>query len=369
MLDVFRSDLHCCTICHDQCLFATAEVFATGRQTYATSRKAMILSAVLRGELDWTPAVVNLIYSGLSSGIQHAVCVNANDPTGWPDETDYLRAARVEIIQAGKAPHWVQQMKQNWQVYGSPYPEPGDSLINSAPVLFLFDAVTRALQPETISDWKQLAEELELEMGILAAGSSGFELYDLGFLPEARQAGQQLHEQLEGLKPSLVVSDSPEAIYMLKNIWPAWGLDPVCPVRHSTEWIAEVLKEREIQLPKAGEPQVYLDPSYLGRYLGIIDPPRESLNRLGVPMVEMIRNRQEAFPSGSFYGDKPGYWTHKIAQDCCTSAQAVGGQGIITASPFDERNLRAIVTPTINIQPFHQIVLSRLGRSEMSKKV
>jgi hypothetical protein len=363
MLDSSLADLHRCTVCHDQCIFATAEVYATGRQTYATSRKAMILSTVLRGWLDWTPAVVNLMYSGLSSGIQHAVCVNINDPAGWPDETDFLRAARVEIVRAGKAPHWAQEMHQNWQVYRSPYPEPGEYFTDPAPVLFLFDAVTRALQPEAISGWRQLAEGMGQEMGVLAAGSSGFELYDLGFLPEARQAGQQLHEQLERQKPIQVVSDSPEAVYMLNKIWPFWGLELACPVRHTTEWLAEVLAEREVELSNSGEPQVYLDPSYLGRYLGIIDQPRESLHRLGVQLVEMVRNRQEALPSGSFYGEKPGSWTYKIAQDCCASAQAVGGQGIITASPFDERNLLAAGAGRLHIQPFHQIALTRLGMS------
>jgi hypothetical protein len=55
--------------------------------------------------------------------------------------------------------------------------------------------------------------------------------------------------------------------------------------------------------------------------------------------VEMLRHGVEALPSGSYYGDAIGTWVHAIGEDRRASARAAGASGILTASPFDYRNL------------------------------
>ena len=80
----------------------------------------MLIQAVRRGQLDWTPSVVDVLYSGLSSGVQHAVCVDSGDPAGWSDETVYLRAARAEIVRSGRAPLWAQSLRDAWQATWKP---------------------------------------------------------------------------------------------------------------------------------------------------------------------------------------------------------------------------------------------------------
>jgi hypothetical protein len=339
ILERFARDLRRCAICHDQCQFATVEVFAGGRQTLATPRKAMLLEAVRHGAIGWTPTLVDVVYAGLNSGVQHAVCVNRGDPDGWPDETAYLRAARAEIVRAGRAPAWAVALRDAWARTGNPYGLPDADLPVAGRFVFAVDAATRAFHPGAALAWGQVLDQLHGQAGRLATGSSGFELYDLGFVDEARAAATAWNAQLASLGAETVISDSPEAVYMMTRIWPQWGLTPAAPAQPAATWLAATLAARDLALPPTGPPLTFHDPACLARYLGEIAAPRAAAERLGIPLVEMLRHGAEALPSGSYYGAAPGAGVRAIAEDRIASARATGATGILTASPFDYRNL------------------------------
>jgi len=358
MLSVFDSDLRRCAICHDQCLFATVEVFASGRQTLATSRKAMLIEAVRHGTMTWTPRAVEVMYSGLSSGVQHATCVNCGDPAGWPDETLYLRAARAAIVAAGLAPQWAVRLCDTWRRAGDPYGLGAGAEAGPGTIVFLSDAASRAFLPAEAATWAGIADELGISAGQLAGGSSGFELFDLGFVEEARQAAALLAARLMSLSPEIIVSDSPEAVYMIAQVWPKWGLTAPAPVRHASEWLAAELAQRGLVRGTVGAPLAFHDPSCLARYLDVLDAPREVCRRLGVLLVEMLRHGVEALPSGSYYGDSPGAWLPAVRAERVAAAAAVGATGIVTASPFDYRNLRDLGLPVVSLG---QLAAAQLG--------
>lgn len=340
MLDEFARDLARCASCHDQCLFATGEVFASGRHTVATSRKALVLQALRAGTLSWTPSVISLMYLGLSSGVQHAVCVHRGDPEGWPDETVYLRAARAEIVRRGLAPGWATRLRDVCRASGNPYGLPDGPVPNRSGAVLFLDGASRAFQPDASRWWAEVAVYLREPLGTLASGSTGFELFDLGFVDDARDAARRLYDRLRGLEPAIVLSDSPEAVYMMRVVWPEWELGPPFPVTHTSEWLAALLEAQRIELPLKGKPVAFQDPSCLARYLGVVQAPRQVLRRLGVHLVEMLRYGEEAPPVGPYFGEGVGSWVIRLVRERASSATAAGAEAIVTASPFDFRNLQ-----------------------------
>lgn len=339
MLEPFENDLRRCAGCHDQCLFATAEVFATGRQTLATSRKALLLLAASHGELSWSAALADVAYAGLGSGIQHSVCVHRGDPSGWPDESEYLRAARVELVREGFAPAWAVAMRDRWRSAGDPYGDSGEERAVPGEVVFVSDAATRAFQRDTPSEWLSVAGELGVAAGSLGTGSSGFELAELGFIDEAREAAADLRARLAGLRPRLIVSDAPETVHTIARWWPEWGVDSPAPIQHTSEWLADRLCAAGTKRRSSGPLLTFQDPSFLARYLGVVDAPRDALGRMGVRLAEMWRSGIDASPTGSFFGEHVGGWVREVATDRASSARISGAEGIVTASPFDYRNL------------------------------
>jgi Fe-S oxidoreductase len=338
-------------------MFGTVEVFAAGRQTYATSRKAMLLQAVRRGDLDWSPVLVDVMFAGLSSGLQHTFCVHQADPAGWPDETDYVRSARAQIVRAGAAPAWAAALRDRWLATGDPYGSSETIQSADGEVIYLVDAATRALNPGAAQAWRRIFSMLGQPVGMWSAGSSGFELFDLGFVDEAREAASRLHSRLSGLKLDLIISDSPEAVTMLLATWTQWNLSLDIPVQHTSQWLAERLRSRPERAKVSGLRLTFHDPSCLARYQAETEAPRAALRQLGIDVVEMLRHGAEALPSGSYYGLLPGAWAADIPRDRIASARAAGADGIITASPFDYHNLQG----DLPVMDLGEIAAQRLG--------
>ena len=89
----------------------------------------------------------------------------------------------------------------------------------------------------------------------------------------------------------------------------------------------------------------YHDPCYLGRGLGIYEPPRTVLSLLvGVTLVEMERNRENSFccgarAVGSYFPDIIK-WT---AKERLKDFEATGADLLITACAYCKENFQKVL--------------------------
>jgi hypothetical protein len=343
-----------CRICHDQCLFATAEVLASGRQTLATSRKAAIIDQVRQGNFEWSPAAVAAIYSALNSGIQHEFCVHFGAPGGWPDETDYVRAARANIIQTQCAPDYVNATLKTWEETGNPYgvrdlDDPENSNSEGLVLLYL-DSATRRLVPEQLEVCRGISQVLEGELKLLGCGTSGFELFDLGLRDQARSSLDRLAGRFG--QADLIVSDSPEAVWMLTEGARRLGGPRFPPAVDLLSWLFKQTEgHRDLHLAPTGDggslrnvAVTYQDPSHLGRYgEGSYEIPRKLIREtLGCELREMRYSRSQAMPTGPYLGYPSESQAQEIARLRLTQAEATGADVILVASPHDFYNLAQI---------------------------
>jgi Fe-S oxidoreductase len=339
-LDAFAPALRQNAIAHDQDLFAAPEVAAQRRLTLAPSRRALLLELVRRGVIGWTPDVVDAVYAGLNAGVQHAFSVYRGDPDGWPDETDYVRAARADIVDAGCAPPYVGVIAERFAVHGTPLGAlPGDERAGSV-VLFI-DSATRHLAPETAEAARRLLSALAPDFGELSTSTSGYELYDLGLWDAAREAAERTAAALRRLGAMTVVTESPEAAYAMVRLYPQLGIELDAHVLHLSLWLAEQPFGDLLSRP-VSERATYHDSSRLGRGLGIYDEPRALLARVpALDLREMRYCRCEAIPTGPALGYPypdaiPAMGTRRLEE-----AAATGASMVVCASPYSKRNLRA----------------------------
>lgn len=132
-----------------------------------------------------------------------------------------------------------------------------------------------------------------------------------------------------------------------------FDLKPDFEVIHTVELLHSLLKEGKLKFTKELDMTVtYHDPCHMGRHVSIYlpelekakvyEPPREVLKAIpGIKLVEMLRNRDNAWCCGSGGGVKSAYpefavWT---ATERLKEVEATGVQNLVSSCPFCWRNL------------------------------
>lgn len=348
-LAAFADELDLCARCHEQCLFSSTVVLATGRHTLAPSRKALLADLLRRGDLAPTGELAEVFELGIGSGVEHEHCLYAGRPA-WPDETRFSRAARADLVDLGFPSIAAVEAAARIDATGDPFglgADPG-ALIVTGTTLFFTDAATRALAADVGAALRRLVLELEPLAGPLPStiepvelpSSAGFEALELGLEAHARRLAGALIDLARRLGIARIVSESPEALVALRELG-AGGLSLV----HASEWLAAALSAAS---PAAAPPEVARiavlhDSARLGRYLGVLDAPRQVLDSIaGVERRELRHSRAGATPSGPTFGFPDADAARAMADRLLDEAVAAGAELIVTSSPYDRRNLTVV---------------------------
>lgn len=153
-------------------------------------------------------------------------------------------------------------------------------------------------------------------------------------------AQMMMHENVETLnkyKVKKIVTGCPHCYNSLKVEYPQFGGN--FEVYHHTEILNELVEQGKLKLKENGEKSnvTYHDSCYLGRYNGIYNSPRNSLNSLaGINLIEMERNKDRGFCCGAgggrmFLEETEGT---KINIERTKEALNTGADTVASACPF-----------------------------------
>ncbi|HZS42219.1 MAG TPA: (Fe-S)-binding protein [Polyangia bacterium] len=152
-------------------------------------------------------------------------------------------------------------------------------------------------QPSLARPMLELCDRVGAEYVAVADGPhacGGYPLFAAGQFDAFRLHAERLAESLAGY--ARVVVHCPACAWAMRTQYREFGVPLAAAVEHSTEFLQGFAERLPIKQKAA--PAFYHDPCYLGRHLGLYDPPRRLLGKAVDGLREFSRARGESECSG-----------------------------------------------------------------------
>jgi Fe-S oxidoreductase len=145
-------------------------------------------------------------------------------------------------------------------------------------------------------------------------------------------------ETLNEVKPPRIVVTCPHCFHNLGKEYHQFGGE--YEVIHHTQLIDELIKAGKI--PQTANPAswsnvTFHDPCYLGRHNGVIDEPRNVLQAIGAPVIEMPRTKTKSFccgAGGAQFWKEEEHGTKAVNLERYEEAMATGADTLVVGCPF-----------------------------------
>ena len=280
--------------------------------SYSTGGRLWLIYAWLKGDIEWSEHLAEILYACTTC----KNCVEQCPMKFAGDIVDWMVGARSDMVEKGKIPPRVARFFEAVHGYGNPLKllrsdrdawadgtkryEPGDEYLFYVGCLGSYDENAQKMS-------KSLAELLNkagVSFGILGSEEEccGNEIYMLGEMGLFQVLAEKNTQQFKELGVKKIVTLSPHAYNVMRNNYSAAGAN--FQVYHYTQLLSDLIKKNKIKLSQNKAKVTYQDPCFLGRYNKIYDEPRQILQSIpGIELIEMERNRQDAFCCGGGSGN------------------------------------------------------------------
>jgi len=344
---------------------------------YAAMGREKIALALLEGEIEYSPSLLDVIYMCQLCGACDAGCKRNLDL----EPLAALESLRVKCVRDGQGPlpahkKVAQSIEEKGNRYGAPA---GDRLkwvtddirISSSSDTVYFPGCAASYVEKSISQsTASILNKANVKFMTLSENDNccGHPLISVGLVDQAKKVARKNIDALEKTGAKILVTSCAECYKTWKVDYPKLFSksteDMGYQVIHLVELANDLINEGGLTLKKGMEMRVtYHDPCHLGRqsepwiewngsrgHYGKLDPPktyrrgtngvyqapRDILARIpGVDLVEMPRTKENAFCCGAGGGVGDGYpdFAQWAAGERLSEVQSVAAEAVVSACP------------------------------------
>ena len=337
-----------CWMCHHVCPIGNA----TGLERNTARARALGLSLVARGAIEYSDDIIANVYECSLCGGCMTDCV-----TGW-DPVMFTKEARLGAALDGKLPKYVMKMIENYQTKGNIYGAEKNANIpeiDGGDILFFTGEDTRA--KGCAKNAVELLKKAGVNFTLLKdEPNSGYSMdFLIGAAAETKEIMENCAKILNNYKK--VVCYDPADAKVMKREYKEWGINLTAEVVTFTEFILELIKEGKLNVKNSGAILTPQDSPLLARDLEETEPVREILSACG-NVKEMLLNREHTMLAGNLIMNEymPDV-IEKVAENRWINAKNAEVKTLVTTSPAEYMMLSKTKPENINLITIEEAVL------------
>ena len=343
-------------------------------ESYYLGGKNLLTWAINTDKLNWSEDLAKIFY-------HCSVCMACVQQCQIPEIHHYagewLMAMREEAVKQGYGPmpEHIQYTEHTIQE-NNPYLEKHEDRLNWLPShirqtpdakLAYFVGCTSSYREQGVAiATAEILNSLQVDFKIIKEERCcGSPVYMTGQSEKAKELAEKNIKTFKEAGIETIITSCAGCYRTWKDTYPnIFKMDHGIEVKHLPEFISAKLKSGELNFNKEIKMKItYHDPCHIGRHMGIYKAPRDVLEQIpGIDLIEMNRNRQNAWCCGSGGGVRSAFkeLSAFAANERIEEAKSTTAEAIVSCCPFCLNQFKA------NIQNNE---IQALDLSELVKKV
>lgn len=329
-----------------------------GFDAYTAKGKILIGRTLLKGDLEYTQPVIDIIFKCLLCGNCTAHCGMFHPAVGQMVDTfEIFKAMRADIFENGLVmPEGIVKLgdaiEREHNIFEQPNADraswvtPDIKVSEKASTIYFPGCVAAYKKPEIAQATAKILNKAGIEFSLLGEDEwcCGDPLFLTGQLPLANMVVEHNAKMLEESGAKRIVTACAGCYRTLKQEYPKiLGRDLNIQIVHISELLADLVEKGGLELNEIEAKVTYHDPCELGRHSKVYERPRKVIMSIpGVELVEMLRNRAAAWCCGAGGGIKAAWpdLAVEIGEDRIKEAKDTGAKIIISCCPTCSWNLQ-----------------------------
>jgi heterodisulfide reductase subunit D len=310
-----------------------------------------LIYGIISGEIQWSDSVANVLYSCTT-------CGNCTENCRFEKFKDFLvdiiEASRAEAVKNDFCPQKQNALLERTEnsEYNNPYGEPNSdntqlkekhNLPDEAEWVYFIGCTSNYRQKNLRDATIKFLKKADINFTLIDEHCCCSPILRTGQVDPVNEIMNYNITQINKTGAKTLITSCAGCYRTMKKDWKKLGADYGFEIYHTVELIEQLLKEGRMTINSEYQKTLtYHDPCHLGRHVGMYETPREVYNKIpGVKLVEMRRNRENAWCCGAGGGVKIGYpeWSLEISKERLEEAKDIGASVITSICPFCRINL------------------------------
>jgi len=344
-------------------------------ESYYLGGRNLLTWGLTSEKLEWSENLAKIFF-------HCALCLACSQQCQIPEIHHYagewLMAMREEAVQRGFGPmpeH--SRYTENIFQQHNPYMEekehrldwlPSTIKISQDAKLAYFVGCTSSYREQNVAiSTAEILNALNIEFKILIDEQCcGSPVFMTGQFEAGKKIAETNIQLFQEANLEHIITSCAGCYHALKDIYPnKFGLHHGIEILLLPEFLLGKLNNGELTFKKNIPIKVtYHDPCHIGRHMGIYEPPRDLLEKIpGIELIEMVRNRHNAWCCGSGSGVRSSFkdLSSFAANERIEEAKATNAQAIISSCPFCLNQFKAnIKNNEINAMDISELIKEAL---------